>query len=166
MLRHGYWLAEFISISQIVLKAPAQYSRAFLHTETDECDLTYFINYHLKIIQLALVSLHEYISRKVAELRQFETELRAVEFLNHRQQALIRHAMRHPGSFYTVKGHQQIHNCSYESARTDLLDLNHRDLLEVRQKGRQGSAWIFVAKPQLAGRLAASTAPRRGLPIP
>ena len=33
MLHHGYWLVEFISISQIVLKARAQYGRAYLFTE-------------------------------------------------------------------------------------------------------------------------------------
>ncbi|NGX44626.1 MAG: hypothetical protein K1060chlam3_00798, partial [Candidatus Anoxychlamydiales bacterium] len=34
MLRHGYWLFEFISISEIILKAPVQYGKAFLYTET------------------------------------------------------------------------------------------------------------------------------------
>ena len=156
MLRHGYWLAEFISISQIVLTAPAQYARAFLHTETDECDLTYFILYHLKVVMRALGSLHDYIARKTQEIRQFESELSQSAILNHRQRALIRHAMRHPGSFYTVKGHQLSHNVSYESARSDLLDLAKRELLEgQRTNAKRGSKWFFVAKPQLAGRLAA-----------
>ena len=44
MLRHGYWLFEFVSISQIILKAPVKYGRAFLYTETDDNDLTYFIS--------------------------------------------------------------------------------------------------------------------------
>jgi Fic family protein len=156
MLRHGYWLAEFISISQIVLQAPAQYARAFLFTETDESDLTYFILYHLKIIMRALTSLHEYIARKAEEIRQFETELRGAAVLNHRQRALIRHAMRHPGTFYTVKGHQVGQNVSYESARADLLDLAKRDLLEAkRENSGSGGKWVFIAKPQLTGRLAA-----------
>jgi Fic family protein len=154
MLRHGYWLAEFISISQIVLKAPAKYARAVLHCETDESDLTYFLLYHLKVVMRALASLHEYIGRKVDEIRQFEAELRGSTALNHRQRALIRHAMRHPGTFYTVKGHQVGQNVSYESARADLLDLAKRDLLEAKKEG-QGSRWIFIAKPQLIGRLAA-----------
>ncbi len=156
MLRNGYWLAEFISISQIVLKAPAQYARAFLFTETDECDTTYFILYHLTVVMRALASLHEYIGRKTQEIRQFESELRQSAILNHRQRALIRHAMRHPGSFYTVKGHQLSHNVSYESARSDLLDLAKRELLEAqRANATRGSKWVFIAKPQLAERLAA-----------
>ena len=47
MLRNNYWLFEFISISQIIRKAPIKYGRAFLYTETDDNDLTYFILYHL-----------------------------------------------------------------------------------------------------------------------
>lgn len=156
MLRHGYWLAEFISISQIVLKAPAQYARAFLFSETDESDLTYFILYHLKVVMHALASLHDYIVRKTAEIRQFEAELRGISVLNHRQRELIRHAMRHPGQFYTIKGHQLSHNVSYESARSDLLDLANRDLLEARQERRgKGAPWVFMAKSQLMGRLVA-----------
>ena len=82
MRRHSYWMAEFISISHIVLKAPAKYGYAFLFTETDEGDLTYFILYHLKIITRALESLHEYIARKAAELERLELELRGIESLN------------------------------------------------------------------------------------
>ena len=156
MLRHGYWLAEFISISHIVMKAPAQYARAFLFTETDESDLTYFILYHLKVVMRALESLHQYISRKAAEIQQFETELQGSAVLNHRQRALIRHAMRHPGRHYTVKEYQLTHNVSYETARSDLLDLAERELLDShREKSGKGNRWFFVPKPGLTGRLAA-----------
>ncbi len=43
MLYSNYWMFEFISISQFLRKAPTRYAMAFLHTETDENDLTYFI---------------------------------------------------------------------------------------------------------------------------
>jgi len=63
MLRHRYWLFEFVSVSQIIVKAPVKYARAFLHTETDDNDLTYFIIYHLDIIRQAIKTLYEYIER-------------------------------------------------------------------------------------------------------
>lgn len=154
MLKHGYWLAEFISISQILLKAPAQYATAYLKTETDECDLTYFVLYHLKVIMRALASLHEYIGRKTAEIRQLEAELAGIQLLNHRQRAMIRHAVRHPGQQYTVEEHRRSHNVSYETARSDLLNLVSRGLVT---SGRQGKKWVFAAQPQLAGRLASIT---------
>jgi Fic family protein len=42
MLRQGYWLTEFLTISSILKKAPAQYARSFVMTEQDEGDLTHF----------------------------------------------------------------------------------------------------------------------------
>ena len=93
MLRHNFWLFEFISISQIILKAPAKYGRAFLYTETDDNDLTYFIIYHLEVIRRAIKELHEYIKRKTHRLQAIERELRGAAMLNYRQRDLISHAL-------------------------------------------------------------------------
>ena len=51
MLNSGYWPYEFVSISEILRKAPVRYGRAFLYTETDDNDLTYFVLYHLDVLQ-------------------------------------------------------------------------------------------------------------------
>ena len=98
MLRQGYWLFEFVSISEILVKAPAQYSLSFLYTETDENDATYFLLYQCEVIRRAIASLHDYIEQKSTEVRQSEGLLRGATVLNHRQQALIAHALRHPGT--------------------------------------------------------------------
>ena len=104
MLRQRYWLFEFVSISEILLQAPAQYAMSFLHTETDENDATYFLLHQTGVICKAIESLHRYVERKSEEWRSTEELLRGADALNHRQQALIRHALRHPGMRYTVEG--------------------------------------------------------------
>ncbi len=141
MLRHGFWLFEFISISQIILKAPAQYGRAFLYTETDDNDLTYFILYQLYVIHRAIKELHEYIKRRTERLQAVERELRGVAGLNHRQRALVSHALRHPYQQYTIRSHQTSHNVVYQTSRLDLLDLENRGLLSSRKIGR---TWYFT----------------------
>jgi Fic family protein len=151
MLRHGYWLFEFISISQILLKAPAKYARAYLYTETDDNDLTYFILHQLDVIRRAINELHEYIARKTASLQATESRLRGITVLNHRQQALISHALRHPYQRYTFKAHQMSHGVTYQTARTDLLDLENRGLLISRKVGK---TWYFTVVPDLEDRLA------------
>jgi Fic family protein len=47
---NGYWLMEFISISQIIKQSPAQYGKSFLYSEYDENDVTYFIVHQLSVI--------------------------------------------------------------------------------------------------------------------
>ncbi len=150
MLRHGFWLFEFISISQIILNHPAKYGRAFLYTETDDNDLTYFILYHLEVIQRAIKELHEYIKRKTEQLQKIERELRGITALNHRQRTLISHALRHPNQRYTIKSHQISHNVVYQTSRTDLLDLENRGLLKSEKIGK---TWYFVPVPNLEEKL-------------
>lgn len=137
MLRSDYGLFEYISISDVLKRAPMKYYRAFLQTETDENDLTYFLLHQSEVIRKAITHLHEYIARKTSEVRDSGKMLRNWRHLNHRQQALIAHALRHPGSNYTVEGHQRSQNTSYNTARTDLLALVEEGLLDQQKSGRK-----------------------------
>jgi Fic family protein len=147
MLHNKYWLFEFVSISTILRKAPAQYGRSFLHTETDNNDLTYFVLAQTKVIHEAIRKLHEYIARKTAEVRGLESHLRALDLFNHRQVALIRHAMKHPGHHYTIASHRMSHDVVYQTARTDLLDMAERGVLAQRTGGKK---LVFVARGDLS----------------
>ncbi len=140
MLHHGYWLFEFISISEIILKGKTQYVKSFLYTETDGNDLNYFIIYHLRVIRRAIRALHDYIARRTSELRELESQIKSLALLNHRQRDLIGSALRHPNRDYTVKGHQTVHSVVYQTARTDLLELVELGLLEKRKRRR---SWVF-----------------------
>ena len=137
MLHADYWLFEYVSISDVLRRAPAKYYRAFLHTETDDNDLTYFLLHQSDVIRKAIRKLHEYISRKTKEVRESERMLRNWRHLNHRQQAVIGHALRHTVAAYTVKGHQRSHDSAYDTARKDLLGLVEEGLLEQRRSGRK-----------------------------
>jgi len=151
MLRYGFWLFEFISISQIIRKAPAKYGCAFLYTETDDNDLTYFILYHLDVIRRAIKELHEYIKRKTEQLQTIEHKMRGMAALNHRQRALISHALRHPYQHYIIRSHQVSHNIVYQTSRLDLFDLEVRGLLKCRKVGK---TWHFTPVDELEERLA------------
>lgn len=141
MLRNGYWLCEFISISEILLKAPARYGRAFLYTETDGNDLTYFVLHQLTVLERAIRQLREFVKRKQDRVRRLERELKATSTLNHRQKALIEHALRHPNQQYTMKSHGNSHGVVHQTARSDLLDLAERGYLDKRKVGR---TWRFT----------------------
>lgn len=151
MLRSGYWLFEFISISSILRQAPVKYGRSFLYTETDDNDLTYFLIAQARAIRRAIQELHAYIGRKTAEVREVESRMQALDLFNHRQTDLILHALKHPGQRYTFASHRVSHNVVYQTARTDLLDLADRGVLDRRKKGRE---MVFVSPADLSARLA------------
>ena len=96
-LSQGYGMFEFLSISSVIHKAPAQYARSFLYTETDENDLTYFILAQLGVIRRAINALHAYLDKKASEIQRMEQVLRSSVSVNHRQLALLEHALRHAG---------------------------------------------------------------------
>lgn len=154
MARQGYWLCEFVSISRILKRARGQYARAYLYTETDENDVTYFLLYQMRVLLRAIDELHAYLARKAKELREvealFSPAAAAVGDLNPRQVALIRHAMKQPFASYTVESHRRSHGVSYQTARTDLLSLAEQGLLDQRKRGR---AFVFHPAAALQERL-------------
>lgn len=150
MLSQGYWLAEFVAISSILRKAPSKYSRAFLYTETDQNDLTYFLIYQLEVLGRAIKELHAYLARKMAEVRNAEALLRQSPDLNYRQLALLGHAMRNSDARYTITSHRTSHNIAYETARSDLLSLEKRGFLNKQKRGR---AFYFTPAPELIDKL-------------
>jgi Fic family protein len=136
MHRRGYWLAEYLPISRLIRKAPARYERAFLETETDGGDTTYFLIHQLEVIEQAIDDLHLYLQRKIVEQRDAEARLAGFDGLNGRQVALLGHAIRHPDHLYTYDGHAGDHRVTHETARADLADLGNRGLLARRPGGR------------------------------
>ena len=151
MLRHEYWMFEFLSISRQLVEAPARYARAFLHTETDGNDLTYFIVHQIEVILRALDDLDAWIERKIEKTREVEGILKASTSLNHRQLALLAHALRHPDAAYTIRGHRTSHGVVYATARADLLRLAELGLLDRRRVGKK--AHVFDAPPNLEDRI-------------
>lgn len=154
MATQGYWLCEYISISRILRRARGQYARAFLYTETDENDATYFLLYQMNVILRAIRELHEYLARKAAEIRETERILEqsaaVSDEINHRQLALLNHALKNVGMAYTIASHRRAHHVSYQTARTDLLKLAALGLIEQRKRGR---SFRFVAPPDLRRRI-------------
>lgn len=151
----GYWLAEYLPISRLIRDAPAKYARAFMETETDGGDTTYFLIHQLDIIERAIDDLHLYLERKTAEVRDIEKLLQGTGYLNGRQLALLTDAVRDPDASYSFDGHATSHRVSHETARSDLRGLADRGMLVRRRKGRKH---IFEPAPDLPARLKESPA--------
>jgi Fic family protein len=155
MRTRGYWLAEYLPISRFIRKAPARYARAFMETESDGGDTTYFLIHQLGVIEQAIEDLHFYLQRKIAEVHDVEQLLHGSEDLNGRQLALLTDAVRNPDASYSFASHAMSHRVTHETARADLYRLTQRGLLAQRRMGRK---YLFEPAPDLAERLKESPA--------
>lgn len=156
MLRAGFWMTEYLSISSILRKSPSHYVRAYLHTESDEGDTTYFVAHQLDVLLKAIEGVHGYIARKQQARHDAETLLKPgsalARTLNHRQRALLLNALKHPEKVFTIAMHRQAHDVVYETARSDLTGLVKNKLL---RQHRQGKEHVFVARADLASKVGA-----------
>lgn len=152
MLRQGLWLAEFVSISTILRKAPSDYARAYLHTEDDDGDLTYFVHYQLDVLSRAVDAFDAHLERKRRERTQVRADVEdAVAELNHRQADLVRRAvMDDAPAVVAVEPFARRHRVSDQTARNDLNGLAERGLL-VREKS--GRRHVFRVPADLTARL-------------
>jgi Fic family protein len=142
MLKHDYWLFEYLSVSTAILSARSQYYRSFLYSEIDDNDATYFIVYNLKAIHKALEIINAYIDRKQKEKRNAYRFAVKYPALNLRQRALLASALEKPQEIYTIETHAHVHGVTYQTARTDLLALKDMGLLEMNKEGKK-----FIFRP-------------------
>jgi Fic family protein len=121
----------------VINQARAKYERSFLLCESDDNDLTYFLVAQVTVIQQAITNLHAYLERKAHEVAVLQRRLEGIDGFNHRQLALLRHALRHAGFRYTVLSHQRSHGTSNQTARNDLQKLAGRGLLIPEKQGKR-----------------------------
>lgn len=150
MLKHGYWLFEFLTVSRVINNRRRRYYDSFLFSENDDADLTYSIMFQVAATRQAVSDLAAYLKRKQAEHRAALSTLRAFPDLGFRQRQLLDRLMTNPNELVTFQSHQATHGITYVTARADLLDLVARGLLEEIKHGRQRA---FLAPERLAERL-------------
>lgn len=136
LVKKGYWIVEYLSISRIILKSPAKYSKAYLYTEYDDNDLTYFIDYNLKCITQALEEFKKYVKRKIKE-KQEAFELMKTEDINERQAQILKLFNDEPDKIISIKEVESLFGVVYQTARTDLLDLEAKKYLRSKTSGKK-----------------------------
>lgn len=143
LLKKEYWLIEYMSVSRIILRAKAQYARAYLHTEYDDNDLTYFILYNIKAIKAALDDLKLYIQKKAEEKKQIISLIKQTDF-NERQIVLIKDILQDKNEYFTVQQVEKRFNVSNQTARNDLTDLIGKGVLISRKTGKRISFFASI----------------------
>jgi Fic family protein len=138
-LKAGYWLMEYISISSVIAEAPVQYGRAFLLTETDGGDISYFLLHQAETLDTALSRLMAYVERKRMEVAVFERRIgdkHRPDAFNHRQSWLLNEMARGRLASVMIEDFRARHGVSYLTARNDLEALVKARCLKRGKTGR------------------------------
>ena len=128
MLKQGYWLTEYLSISRVIAKLKKSYEKAYLYVECDKMDLGYFIMYNLKVLEQSFKQLQDYIKMKQQEKQSANTFLK-VGNINERQAQILRIFTENPKEVLTIKDLQTKFLVSPTTAKTDIVGLLKRGLL-------------------------------------
>jgi Fic family protein len=132
MLKKGYWLTEYLSISRIIKDTKSQYENAYLYSEKDENDLGYFITYHVKTMEKAFEALKEHIGRKQKEVVQSAKFLKIPQ-VNDRMAQILKIIHDDSDRVLNSKEIEKRFDISNFTARTDLRGLVNLGFLEIIQ---------------------------------
>lgn len=157
MLKNGYWLFEYISISRLLKYAPASYCKAYLYTENDELDMTYFVFYQVDIIKRAISELHRYIDTKQKKTQHFISSIisdknQILKNLHYRQIQILQKAAKEPGKIFSAKEISNEYGISDNTARKDLNQLADLKLLATLKSGKSTN---YISPNDLLERLKA-----------
>lgn len=138
LIKKGYTLLRHISISKAILNSRVNYDKAFLKTEHDGNDLTYFIMYSMKSLRVAFQNLVNFRDKKRAEQQQASEimyELSKKDY-NKRQADLLGYLFVKPKANISINDYAKKHDVVRQTASRDLQDLEKRGFLLKIKDGK------------------------------
>lgn len=136
VIRKGYWAFAYLPISKIIKRSPGQYKMAYVYSEQDDNDLTYFIDYNIKKIKVARIEFLEFLKNKFHENREMKKQSEIRYNLNLRQIQLLQYLYGAPDERTTLKAHMNINQIAKMTAITDLKKLVQEKFLAAKKQGR------------------------------
>lgn len=153
MLKNGYALFEFVSISRLLLQASTGYGKSYVYTERDDLDMSYFIYFQLDKIKQAIDDFEKYVERENRQRQDFTAQI--LHFiqqhdLDERQIEILKMAVHEKGRIFSAKELATQFKISENTARKLLKELADLNLLAPL---KSGNAVLFVAPADLVARL-------------
>ena len=146
LFKNDYAAFRYIAISVLLKKAPAKYAKSYLYTETDQMDLTYFIDYQCGIILRAISDFKESYKKSLNDIESFNRWLwdsGLYRKLNDKQRTIFQIAKSNKSHFFTATTVKDGLGCSYNTASSVLNGLVKLGLFKKNKSGRE---WHFSMK--------------------
>lgn len=143
MFKQDYAAFRYIAISTLLKAAPIQYGKSYLYTESDELDLTYFLDYQCRIVIRAIGEFKEACQRSLKSIEAFNTYLYQSGLyreLSDKQKIVLQVAKSGVANQFTVGNVKDNLGCSYNTAATVLNGLVDRKLFKKQKSGRE---WVY-----------------------
>lgn len=136
--KKGYSLIKNISISRAILESRIQYDKAFLKTEYDQNDLTYFVTYSMKSLRVAFESLVRYRDKKKNDREQASVISYSLleKGLSKRQADVLGYLYVKEGAVVSLQQYSKKHDIVRQTARRDLSELVKLNLIQEDKKGK------------------------------
>ena len=141
MIKKGYWLTEYLSISRIIYTNKKSYEKAFLYTENDDNDLSYFIQYHLNVMKKAFEELKKYLQRKIDEQQNIHRFIGVLN-TNDRQRYVFKVIMENKHMIITPKELASQFDITTRTARTDLQELVEMGYLKITHINKRALGYV------------------------
>lgn len=148
MFKNNYGAFRYISISNLLKEAVTQYGKSYLYTETDDMDLTYFIDYQCSIITRAVSDFNKHCQKTLAGIESFNKWLWSSGIygkLSDKQKTVFQVAKSNQIAIFTTTNVKENLGCSYNTAASVLNGLCELNLFDKRKEGKE---WIFYLLEQ------------------
>ncbi len=134
-LKKGLGAFKYLPVSKTLRLIPSLYAKAFLYTEIDENDLTYFINFSLDVLIEAANSFGDFLEKNEVP-RKEELLIGAGTELNRRHISILNEFVKNRNA-RNIEYFKNKLGIVYETARKDMMYLTKKGLLSKTKKSKE-----------------------------
>lgn len=136
LLSRGYEMFSYLPISKVITESPRKYRDAYVATEEDELDLTYFILHSLSCIRTARKRLFAHLESEEEREDVLKSRIAELADLTRRQKGILSYMVSHAAEVFGISEVAERFGVTYQTARTDLMQMEARGYLRVEKVGR------------------------------
>ncbi|PNA07138.1 MULTISPECIES: Fic family protein [unclassified Pseudomonas] len=143
LFKRGFGGFRYIAISTLLKIAPIKYGKSYLYTETDDMDLTYFVDYQCRVIARAIRQFKKNYDAAVESIDKFNTFLYDSGLygkLSDKQRIVFNVARSGVSKYFTITNVKDNLGCAYNTAATVLNGLVD---LKLFRKEKKGNEWVY-----------------------
>lgn len=136
LLKKGYWTFAYLPISKVIKTSAKGYKMAYIYTEQDDNDLTYFLDYNVRKIKLAMLDFEKYLQKQVNKNSNMNQKS-SLEFgFNTRQIQLLQYFNDDLNQKTTTTAYTNLNQITKATAIKDLKDLLNKGFLGGKKQGK------------------------------